>query len=361
MRKLLLALILPAAWLFAEIQPQSSSSGTGATVAVTGGGTGLTSVTESVFVYGAGASPLLETALLGNGGLIIGTGGVPSTGTLTGIADETTVVNTPGGITIGITDPLIVGKGGTGAATQTSRGVLLGQGTSAITATAAGAANAVLMGQGAGSDPVFSSTPTLTATFQAPQFTQQTSGNGTYTVPLNTKYLMIEVVGGGGGGQGGGTGSPGAGTSGANSTFSVCTSSGGADGASGGAGGAASGGDINVAGNGAGIGGLGTATQDFGGNGGSSLLGLGGGNSGINAGGTAASGFGGGGGGGGASVLASGFGGGGGGYCKELITSPATSYAYQVGAAGSGGAAGTSGQAGAGGTAGVINVWAYFQ
>ena len=39
-----------------------------------------------------------------------------------------------GGIVIGIVDPLIAGKGGTGAATLTDHGILLGSGTSAVTA-----------------------------------------------------------------------------------------------------------------------------------------------------------------------------------------------------------------------------------
>lgn len=45
--------------------------------------------------------------------------------------------------------PVVVANGGTGAATLTSNGVLLGNGTSAITATAAGASGTVLKGTGA--------------------------------------------------------------------------------------------------------------------------------------------------------------------------------------------------------------------
>src|SRR5437016_5111773 len=74
---------------------------------------------------------------------------------------------------------------------------------------------------------------------------------------------------------------------------------------------------------------------------------------------------GGGGGGGGAAsgglVALNGAGGGGGGSLYSLITSPAASYSYAVGAGGGAGTAGTNGQAGGAGAAGVIIVTAYFQ
>lgn len=54
-----------------------------------------------------------------------------------------------------------VTQGGTGRATLTDHGVLVGAGTSAITQLAAAAAGTLLTGQGASSDPAFSATPTL--------------------------------------------------------------------------------------------------------------------------------------------------------------------------------------------------------
>lgn len=56
---------------------------------------------------------------------------------------------------------LKVVAGGTGAATLTAHGVLVGEGTSAIAATPAGAAGTVLQGGGASADPTFTETPTL--------------------------------------------------------------------------------------------------------------------------------------------------------------------------------------------------------
>lgn len=58
-------------------------------------------------------------------------------------------------LTTGVTGTLPVGNGGTGATTLTSNGVLLGNTTSAISATAAGAANQVLRVPGAGGAPAF--------------------------------------------------------------------------------------------------------------------------------------------------------------------------------------------------------------
>jgi hypothetical protein len=54
---------------------------------------------------------------------------------------------------------LSVGQGGTGAMTLTARGVLIGEGTSAVVATAVGASGQVLTGNGGSSDPTFQTLP----------------------------------------------------------------------------------------------------------------------------------------------------------------------------------------------------------
>ena len=70
-----------------------------------------------------------------DGQLPIGdTGGVPVLATLTGTANEIDVTNAAGSITIGLVNPLIVGKGGSGAATFTDHSILLGSGTEPFTA-----------------------------------------------------------------------------------------------------------------------------------------------------------------------------------------------------------------------------------
>src|SRR3990167_8726704 len=120
-----------------------------ATVPVTKGGTGATTLT----------------------GLLQGNG----TSALTGITNSSTVGQTlrvTGASTYGwgaldladtdaTTGSLVVGSGGTGAATFTSNGVIYGNGTGALQVTAQGGANSILTAS-AGS-PSFSATPTVTS------------------------------------------------------------------------------------------------------------------------------------------------------------------------------------------------------
>jgi hypothetical protein len=60
-----------------------------------------------------------------------------------------------------LTSALPVAQGGTGDVSLTAHGVLLGEGTAAITALSAPAAGTVLTGQGGSSDPSFGATPVL--------------------------------------------------------------------------------------------------------------------------------------------------------------------------------------------------------
>lgn len=118
------------------------------------GGTGAITFTVGGIVLGNGSSQLSDTGVLTNGQLLIGDGtAAPTLGTLTATADETTVANGAGTITIGIADPLIVGKGGTGVATLTANGLLLGNGTSAFTALPAMGVLGMAIGQGTGVAP----------------------------------------------------------------------------------------------------------------------------------------------------------------------------------------------------------------
>ena len=90
--------------------------------------------------------------------------------------------------------PLSVPNGGTGAATLTSNGVLLGQGTSAVTATSVGATGQVLMGNTA-ANPTFS-TATYPSTTTANQLLYSFAANtvsGLATV--NTAILITNGSG----------------------------------------------------------------------------------------------------------------------------------------------------------------------
>ena len=87
-----------------------------------------------------------------------------------------------------------VANGGTGASTLTANAVLIGNGTSAVTAVAAGTAGNVLTSNG--------------TTWTSSSFTAGTSVNaitvgtasGTWTKPATVKSIKVTVVGGGGAG-----------------------------------------------------------------------------------------------------------------------------------------------------------------
>lgn len=113
----------------------------------------------------------------GTNGQVLSSGGPaanPSWATLTGTGTVTSV-NVSGGTTgltfsggpittsgtITMSGTLIVADGGTGRTTLTNHGILVGAGTTAITQLAAAAAGTLLSGQGTGSDPAFTATPTL--------------------------------------------------------------------------------------------------------------------------------------------------------------------------------------------------------
>lgn len=82
-----------------------------------------------------------------------------------------------GTITLGIVNPLIVGKGGTGVATLTDHGILLGSGTDAITPLGV-ATNGQLPIGSTGSDPVL-------ATLTAGDGITITEGAGSITIESN--------------------------------------------------------------------------------------------------------------------------------------------------------------------------------
>lgn len=198
------------------------------------------------------------------------------------------------------------------------------------------------------------------------------SGSGTYTPPSGCVSFIVICQGGGGGGSGGANSSGGvaAAGNGGTTTFSgtgVSMSAGGGQGGAGSGGGyngaaTASGGAINIPGSynsfslGAGVG---AVSYPFGLDGSNSLLGMGGRGAWAGASSQGGTGYGAGGGGGGGST-SGGYGGAGGGsgaYCKNLITSLASSYSYAVGAAGTYSAGVTNGNVG---SAGIIIIEEYY-
>jgi hypothetical protein len=164
-----------------QSQPGNAASGTGDVVGPSA------SVDSEVALFNSTTGKLLKRATGSGLGLL--TSGVLSTvaapaGTVVGTTDTQTLANknltTPtiasfinaththadaaggGQLTdAALSTQVTVAKGGTGRATLTNHGVLVGAGTTAITQLAAAAAGTVLTGQGASADPSFSATPTL--------------------------------------------------------------------------------------------------------------------------------------------------------------------------------------------------------
>jgi hypothetical protein len=196
-----------------------------------------------------------------------------------------------------------------------------------------------------------------------------TSGSGTYTTPVNCRFINVRLIGGGGGGSGGDVGGTGGGVGG-NTTFgiSLLAANGGGNGGSFGfanaVGGSSSGGDINQLGSPGqawGPGGASPVVQGgIGGAGPFGGAGYGGWPGAAGAGAFANSGAGGGGGG----PSAAGHGGNSGasgGYCEKLIVTPLATYSYAIGAGGTAGGAGGSGAfAGGAGGSGLIIVDEYY-
>lgn len=218
---------------------------------------------------------------------------------------------------------------------------------------------------------------TVLASGSYPTVQRFLTGSGTYTTPAGVKYIKVTMAGGGGGGAGSGTGTPGAGGDGAATTFGTLSAGYGTGAATalntGGTGGSNS---VSITNgillkdcpgqdgaygnliNGFAAGGTGASTPLGGGGRG----GVGGTSQGLA--GEANSGSGGGGGGspGGGSSYA-GAGGSAGGYIETIITSPASTYSYAVGAGGAFGTAGGGGSAmqGGSGADGVIIIEEYYQ
>ena len=129
------------------------------TVTVPHGGTGLgTTITQYGVLYGNAAAPLGVVAINSGATQFLSqtSGGIPTWATLGG-SDIPAIA-----LTTGVSGILPVGSGGTGDGTLTSHGVLIGNVTSGINATAAGALGYVLTGQGATSDPIWAVNAALT-------------------------------------------------------------------------------------------------------------------------------------------------------------------------------------------------------
>jgi hypothetical protein len=173
------------------------------TAVVAGGGTGLTSATAYAVLTGGTTSTgaFQSIASVGTSGQVLtsnGAGALPTfqtlgtaTITITGdsggalTASSFTFTGGTSGLTFAgsgstetLSGTLVVANGGTGATTLTSHGVLLGNTTSAVTATAAGTNGQVLIG----------------STSAAPAFASLTSSGSTLTYTTGANTLNIDIA-----------------------------------------------------------------------------------------------------------------------------------------------------------------------
>ena len=144
-----------------------NSGGTSTYLSVSATGTtvdGTFTSSGALTVQSGGLSVTGGNITIGSGSLNISSGNAAITGnlsatgsvTLSGLSTNGPVYTTSGGL-LNTEEQLSVVRGGTGAATFTANGVLVGNGTGAIISTATGTAGQCLISNGAGSSPNFSS------------------------------------------------------------------------------------------------------------------------------------------------------------------------------------------------------------
>jgi len=123
------------------------------------GGWGLATLTDHSLYAGSGTSVPTALGVASHGQLPIGsTDADPVLAALTGTANEIDITNAAGSITIGIVNPLIVTKGGSGRATSTTAYGLLAAGTTATGAhqtLPAGLTTQIVVGGGVAALPAW--------------------------------------------------------------------------------------------------------------------------------------------------------------------------------------------------------------
>jgi len=275
-------------------------------VTVTYGGTGVATLTDGGLLLGSGTDGVTALAVAENGEIPIGDGdGDPVLNTITGETNEITVTAAAGEIVVGLLDPVLISRGGTGSGTQTggfdnlapttTQGDIMYHNGTDNVRLGAGTSGQVLTTQGAASNPKWAGAGGW-ANIEA--FTADGTWDWDADEPA-TVYVKVWGAGGngaaasvgsyGGGGGGGGGYSEGlisvtgdvtvdVGTTAAStSSFAggvtiQATGGGSASGATGGAAGAGSNGELNLTGS-VGTSTAGAGTYSDGGDGGSSPLG----------------------------------------------------------------------------------------
>lgn len=144
--------------LFADSSTSTGLNWTTATYPIT--------TTANRILYSSANNTVSQITSANTAALVTDSSGVPSftSGTTANRVlrtDGTSITFSQVALATDVSGTLPVANGGTGQTTLTNHGVLVGAGTSGITQLAAAAAGTLLAGQGTGSDPAFTATPTL--------------------------------------------------------------------------------------------------------------------------------------------------------------------------------------------------------
>ena len=161
-----------------------------ASIAVAQGGTGTTTLTDGGILLGSGTGAVTVTARPTLNQVLVGqTSGDPimMSGDTLRAAFGLAQANSPTFAGLTLSTPLTVANGGTGVASLTNHGILLGQGTSGVVATSAPTNGQVLVGV-TGSDPALQSGATLRTSIGLGTADTATFATLNLTNPLGVAY-----------------------------------------------------------------------------------------------------------------------------------------------------------------------------
>ncbi|MBS0626524.1 MAG: hypothetical protein JSS32_10790, partial [Verrucomicrobia bacterium] len=133
-------------------------------VPATYGGTGQSSLVSNGVLIGQGTNPAVAATAGTNGQLLIGASSLdPAFATVSSITNTITFIIGPSQLSIDLATQIQPNFGGTGRASLTSHGVLIGEGVSAINVTSAATNGQMLIGS-TGADPAFASVSSISNT-----------------------------------------------------------------------------------------------------------------------------------------------------------------------------------------------------
>ena len=117
---------------------------------VANGGTGAASLTDGGILLGSGTGAVTAMAVLAKGSIIAGDGTTDPAVVTVGTNGYLLQADSTAGAGVSWLQTLPVANGGTGATTLTANGVLIGNGTSAVTSVALATKGQILIGDGSG-------------------------------------------------------------------------------------------------------------------------------------------------------------------------------------------------------------------